>query len=592
MAMNQHDSAIRTGSRVWVTLFCLGICLAALSQAQIPRSTEKKSTSTSVSLPPMDSGDETSDNWQQLVQPELPPPDGQALEGPVDPAVYRLGPGDLVAVNVMGEVDKELSARVSADGALRLPTIGIFNVGGRIFAEVQQEILTAARRSYRTQQIAVNLLELRSFKSSVGGMVRVPGTYVLTPIDRVASLLSRAGWFYNPADAERQKQKKKQEEALSTEEREGQDHQGEQLPPMPAYSARRLQLIHRDGAIQNVDLLMFLRAGRPEGNPFLQDGDFLLVPPLNPRAGVLGIYGAVNYQGTVEYVPGDNLGRALQLSGDLTPEARRDSVEITRFADDQAEYRTFFVSLNDSSALATALCPDDRVFVRPRSLYHPRLQVELRGEVMKPGFYPVGAEGASLTDVIRAAGGFTPRASLREATLTRRFGQELIDPEYERLRLMTASEMTPLEYQYYKAKSQETKGRVVLDLYQLCVKCDSSKNLLLRDQDILEVPAISRTVKVSGQVTQPGIVNYEPGRDYKWYVEKSGGFSWHANRGKARIIKAISGKWLKPGKTIIEEGDTIFIPEKTDTNWWKLTLDTMTVLAQAATIYLVIQNAK
>jgi protein involved in polysaccharide export with SLBB domain len=487
----------------------------------------------------------------------------------------------------MGNVDKEISARVTADGALRLPTIGLFNVGNRFLSEVKEEILAQARSRYRTPHMAVYLLELRSFKASVGGRVRQPGTYAMTPIDRVASLVTRAGGFYLPGGTK----KTKTPTPTVAEERDDQTHQNDLLSPVPAYSTRHVELIHRDGTQQNVDLLLFLRAGRPEGNPYLQDGDFVLVPALNPQSGLLGVYGAVNNQGLFEYLPGDNVGRALLLAGELTPEARRDSVEITRFTPDHTGYSTFYISLEDSGNLATELCADDRLYVRPNNLYHPRFQVELRGEVMKPGFYPVSVEGTRLADILKLAGGCTPRAGLREATLTRRFGQELVDPEFERLRLMTRTEMTSLEYQYYKAKNQESAGRVVLDLYRLYLRGDSTQNILLRDQDVLEVPVLSRTVKISGQVTQPGIVDYAPGKDYTWYVEKSGGFSWHANRGKARIIKAISGKWVKPGKTDIEEGDTIFIPEKSDTDYWKLTKDIVLVLAQAATIYLVIQTA-
>jgi protein involved in polysaccharide export with SLBB domain len=558
------------------------------SQAQIPRTQQVEKPVFMESLPADE--EEFPENPLQQLLGEKSPLTSQALEGPIDPATYRLGPGDLVGVIIMGEVDKELSARVTADGALRLPTIGIFKVGNRVFAEVQQEILTQAQRSYRTQQMAVTLLELRSFKASVGGMVRRPGTYILTPIDRIASLLTQAGGFYNPATTLKSRQAQQKYGTSEWGEKIMVEH--DQISEVPAYSTRRVQLIHRDGSTQNVDLLLFLRAGRPEGNPFLQDGDFLMVPPLSPRAGLLGVYGAVNNQGLFEFLPGDDIQRALLLAGGLTPEARRDSVEITRFGDDQVSYETFFVCLDDSGSLTLPLLADDRIFVRPRHLYHPRFQVELRGEVMKPGFYPVRAEGTPLTDILEAAGGFTPRASLHEATLTRHSREQQVDPEVERLRQMRTLEMTWQEYQYLKVQTLEISGRVAVDLQRLAVEGDPTQNILLQDQDILEVPPTSHTVKVSGQVGQPGITGYEPGKNYKWYVEKSGGFSWNANPRKVRIIKGITGKWLKPGSTTIEVGDTIFIPEKAGVHYWNVSKDVIMVLAQIATIYLVIQSTK
>jgi protein involved in polysaccharide export with SLBB domain len=583
--MKKFNGLKRTGSRRWVTLFCLGIGLAAavqssLGQRSFPDLSEERNPLKIQRVP--QAGDEKTTSPIQPPVSTAPQTTGQALEGPVDPTAYRLGPGDLIGMHVLGEVDTDLCARVSADGILRLPTIGVFTVGNRIFAEVKIEILAAAQRSYRSQQMAVTLLELRSFKASVGGMVQMPGTYVLTPIDRVSSLLSSAGGFHVA-----EKPEEREQTELGNTWREA-----SRKNELPAYSTRRLQLIHRDGSAQNVDFLLFLRAGRPEGNPFLQDGDFLLAPPLAARTGMLGVYGAVNHQGVFEYLPGDDLQRALLLAGDLTAEARRDSVEITRFSDDQAGYTTFCVCLDEAGTLNTALQPDDRVFIRPRSNYHPRLQVELCGEFVKPGFYPVGRDGMPLTEILNVAGGFTPRASLREAVLRRSLGLKKSDPELDRLRALKPADMTALEYQYYKISNQETKGQVAVDLHALWMDGDSSANVLLRDGDRLEVPAITRTVKVSGQVYQPGLVTWEPGKDHKYYIEKCGGYSWHANKGKTRIIKGVSGQWVKPGNSPVEEGDTVFIPEKGETNWWFSAKDAIMVLAQVATIYLVIQTVK
>lgn len=510
--------------------------------------------------------------------------EGQPLEGPINPQTYRLGPGDLIGVNVMSDVNEEYLARVSADGTLRIATIGILAAAGKTFAQAKAEILEMAKRSYRSSEIAIYLVEIRTFRASVGGMVWAPGTYTLTASDRAVSLLARAGGFYNPMRREEEQDLTQVKAILEREKKE------EKIPELPSYSARRAQLVHLDGSVETVDLLLFLRAGKPEGNPFLRDGDFLLVPSLNPKSGLIGTYGAVNHQGLIEYLAGDNLKRALLFAGGVTSDAKRDSIEITRFITARSEFQTFFVNLDDSGALATPLQPDDRVYVRTLPLYHPRCQVELRGEMMKPGFYPVAEAGTPLAEIIRHAGGFTPRASLREATLTRQFGLELIDPEYERLRLMQAKDMQPLEYQYFKNKSQEIKGSVVVDLYALFAKGDSTQNILLQNRDILEVPPVTHAVKVTGQVNEPGIVAYEPAEEYSYYIGKSGGYTSNASRGRIRIIKGVSGKWVKAKHTLIEEGDTIFVPEKPEIDYWQTYKDVMLVLTQFATIYLIIKN--
>jgi len=571
----------QTGSRLRVTLFCLLIGLALMSTQDFAQVKTGQPESYPLEVLPQ-AGEQPLEGPLQPLLREEQPTEGQPLEGAIDPQTYLLGPGDLIGISIMGDVDQEFLARVSVDGTLRISTLGIIQAAGKTFAAAKAEILEEARRSYHSEEIAVYLVQLRSFKASIGGMVWVPGTYTLTATDRAVALLARAGGFYNPVHGEETPEPANAPVNLEREKKE------EVIPELPGYSARRAQLIHLDGSSEPVDLLMFLRAGRPEGNPYLRDGDFLLVPPLNPKSGVLGIYGAVNRQGLLEYVPGDNLERALLLAGGLTDAAQRDSIEIARFSRSGREFHIFYVDLDDPAAQAMSLQPDDRIYVREQAQYHPRCQVELRGEVMKPGWYPVAETGTPLVDVVQLAGGFTPKASLYEATLTRKFGQELLDPEYERLRTMPPVQMNALEYQYFKNKSQEIKGRVVVDFYALFVKGDSTQNILLRDQDILEIPPLTHTVKVTGQVNQPGIVSFVPGRDCNYYIKESGGFAWHAARSRVRIIKAVTGKWLKPGHAQIEEGDTIFIPAKPERDNWLLLKDVMLLVSQVATIYLIV----
>ncbi|RJP79804.1 MAG: hypothetical protein C4524_04570 [Candidatus Zixiibacteriota bacterium] len=579
--MKHPSKFLRTGSLWWVTLFYLGICLAPAGDPPLAQESQKGrffplQSSPQQSQQPMEGP------LQQILREHLPVA-GQPLEGCIDPQTYLMGPGDLVGVHIMGDLDSELLSRVTADGTLRIATIGVFNVRERTFAQVREEILESARRSYQAGEIAVYLVELRSFKASVGGMVWTPGTYTLTATDRAVSLLALAGGFY---DSRQVREDSSPGEVPAEFEREVKD---DELTAPTGYSTRRAELHHLDGTRDPVDLLLFLRAGRPEGNPYLRDGDFLLIPARDPRAGILGIYGAIHHQGEVEFLPGDNLETALLLAGGLTASAQRDSVEITRFTD-ATTFVTRYVHLDDPGILQMPLEPDDRVYIRTQTDYHLRHNVEVRGEVAKPGFYPVSPQGTPLADVIRLAGGFTPRASLKEATVTRRFGQDEVDSEYERLRTLQANQMSKLEYAYFRNKSLELKGRVAVDLHRLYQEGDTTQNVLLRDQDIVDVPLATRTVTVSGQVNDPGILNYEPGQPPSYYIEKSGGYSWNAHRGRTRVIKAVSGRWLKPSKTLIEEGDTIFIPEKPETSPWTTTKDILLVMTQVATVFLIISN--
>jgi hypothetical protein len=57
-------------------------------------------------------------------------------------------------------------------------------------------------------------------------------------------------------------------------------------------------------------------------------------------------------------------------------------------------------------------------------------------------------------------------------------------------------------------------------------------------------------------------VTYVEGADYRYYLEKAGGFGKEADRGKVRILKRDTKAWIKPGGTKIEPGDEIFVSRK------------------------------
>jgi len=133
----------------------------------------------------------------------------------------------------------------------------------------------------------------------------------------------------------------------------------------------------------------------------------------------------------------------------------------------------------------------------------------------------------------------------------------------------------------------------VVDFKKLFTDKDTDQDISLREHDLIEVPTLSPTVNVAGQVNNPGLIRFKPGRDFEYYIEKAGGYSWNARKGKMRLIKAQTGKWIKPKKdTPIEIGDTIFVPEKQETEYWELWKDLLLVASQIATILIVIRSVK
>src|SRR5207248_8970961 len=126
--------------------------------------------------------------------------------------------------------------------------------------------------------------------------------------------------------------------------------------------------------------------------------------------------------------PGDHvtngathLRDAIYLSGGATPEAELDDAQVFRHTEDG---KLKVISVNLQKALAgdvkdnILLAPKDRIFVhRDLSKVDPATVV-VRGEVARPGKYPLG-EGMTATDLVRIAGGLKRGAYAETADLTR-----------------------------------------------------------------------------------------------------------------------------------------------------------------------------
>ncbi|MCJ7507172.1 MAG: SLBB domain-containing protein, partial [candidate division Zixibacteria bacterium] len=298
-----------------------------------------------------------------------------------------------------------------------------------------------------------------------------------------------------------------------------------------------------------------------------------------------------------EYSPNDSLLDLIALAQGLVVNADLAQAEVVRFKEDNKTAQTINITLEDlilhnERDKNIPLMPDDRVFIKAIPEYREKKQVRISGEVVYPGVYPIVEGKDKLTDLVGWAGGFTKDASLLGAEVIRGYNLNIPDPEFERLKKIPVADMSSTEYEYFKAKSQERAGRVACDFRKLFLDKGKIYDVLLKDGDMVNIPAESKTVNISGSIVNPGLVNYIPDEDYHYYLERAGGFSYKARKGKVCIIKGSTGKWVKAKRsTKLDQGDAIWVPEKPDRDYWKFFKDTMLVLGNAATIYLVVKQA-
>lgn len=109
---------------------------------------------------------------------------------------YQLGPGDSVRVLVFQNPDLTLETRVSENGTISFPLIGIVRIGGMTVARAEQTIANALRTGgfIKQPQVTVLLMVSRGNQVSVLGLVGRPGRYPLETFNtRLSEMLANAG---------------------------------------------------------------------------------------------------------------------------------------------------------------------------------------------------------------------------------------------------------------------------------------------------------------------------------------------------------------------------------------------------------------
>ena len=110
------------------------------------------------------------------------------------PTDYPLGARDVIQITVFGEV--ALSGRyvVTTEAELRMPELGLIQVGGRTKNELAAHIEELLRDGFLMRpQVTVQVLEHRSQRVDVTGAVEQPGEYYLEGPTSLLQMLSRAG---------------------------------------------------------------------------------------------------------------------------------------------------------------------------------------------------------------------------------------------------------------------------------------------------------------------------------------------------------------------------------------------------------------
>lgn len=502
-----------------------------------------------------------------------------ALDAPVDPERYVVGPSDQFAVVISYSPSVIFSLTVSLEGSLIVPTVGEVHVSDLTLSEARKKVLSEIRKKYITGSPSVTLLKPREILVNVSGTVKQQGTFSVYATDRVEKVLQDAnrkmvatGDLFRPT--------------LDVVEW-----------PEDA-SVRNIIVRRRDGTVIRADLQKYHATKDEQWNPYLREGDEVFVPSKDLARNIVGVYGGINRPGRYEFVEGDRLADLIQLAQGLSQRAFPDSILLIRQVATSLTLHNSVFRYGGTGAPGNSnprLEPGDRIVVREKLDQREDHRVTVEGEVLNPGVYPITRDQTRLSEVMQETGGLTKFASLKNAVLMRK----PIDPKNTELERMIRNRgnISSEDEGYLNLENElRMQGeRVKVDFEKLLIEKDSTQDVFLRPEDRIVIPSAQKSIYIFGQVVSPTQVPHVPGKDVGYYVLKAGGFTDYARSGDVMVIKHTTRQWLKPGETQIEDGDYIWVPKVSDrpfSYYLGVVSQTASIITGALTIVLLILQLK
>ena len=206
---------------------------------------------------------------------------------------YRIGPGDVLLIEVAGEPELRRKVKVQEQGTIRLPYIDRdLAIAGlsepQVSALLRQEFIAILK----DPQVTVFIEEYHARMASIAGAVNQPKQIALTRELRLYDLISLAGGISDKA-------------------------------------GNIVQLIHTrpEDSLEIIDLRDLVR--RPELNRVIRDGDFINVP----EAGIFYVTGNVNKPGSFPMKDTVKLTQALAMAGGVMADTRKKEIKLVRATD-------------------------------------------------------------------------------------------------------------------------------------------------------------------------------------------------------------------------------------------------------------------
>jgi polysaccharide export outer membrane protein len=248
---------------------------------------------------------------------EAPKPAAIAPVKSAEPG-YRLGPGDVLKIDVYGLPELGRTARISNSGKIHFQSLGIFSVVGLTSNELELDIAKRLRDAgqVKNPSVSVEITDHRALPVYILGEIELPGQFIMTDKMTVLDLLVLAAGFNEVAS------------------KVGYLYRRKLKDPVDGMFQTAPEATQEEEAIL-LDFPAITSGTHPELNLELRGGDILYVP-VGPRNRYF-VVGDVLKTGSFDLDPERNLlaSEAIAKAGGPNKTAKLNQGIVVRYNDDQ-----------------------------------------------------------------------------------------------------------------------------------------------------------------------------------------------------------------------------------------------------------------
>ena len=403
------------------------------------------------------------------------------------PENYKLGPGDEISISIWGFNEFSETLEVDSRGYISPSSYGRIYVKGLTFKNMRSLLKNKFSKFFDMQnsEIDVSLSYSKVITINIVGEVYNPGSYVIPSINTAFNaLISSNG-------------------------------------PTQIGTVRNIYIKRNGKTVDSLDVYKFLFDPEKSHDIYLQDGDYLFVPPAK---NLIEISGAVNRPYTYEAKANESVSEMIRYAGGFSAKAYRDIITLKRL--DYNDMRVFDVHSNDFDS--ELVDNGDELIVNHISNKLSNV-ITINGNIGVAGEYEYKKEEKLL---------------------------ELLN------RAKCISQKTFLEKVYIiRLNPDRTKSHIAINLENILDDETHPDNIIMQEYDIVNVMSIDDfdddfNISVQGSVRSPGDFNYGDGMSLQSALFLAGGLTQQAEGSRVEISRImeydINSNKLKPRRAIVK----------------------------------------